>query len=75
MDDLTAHTLAESDSYAIWTTVEDNGETIYHLELGSVTLHFFQEEWEELVGLLEAASAGSDGKTSGKSSGNTKKRR
>ena len=42
MDDLNAHTLAESDSYAIWTTVEDNGETIFHLELGSVTLHFFQ---------------------------------
>lgn len=73
MDDLTAHTLAESDSYAIWTTVEDNGETIFHLELGSVTLHFFQEEWDELVGLLEAAGDG--GKPSGKSSGSSKKRR
>lgn len=73
MDDLTAHTLAESDSYAIWTTVEDNGETIFHLELGSVTLHFFQEEWEELVGLMEAASSGGDGDS--KTRGNSKKRR
>lgn len=71
MDDLNARTLAESDSYAIWTTVEDNGETIFHLELGSVTLHFFQEEWEELVGLLESASDDEGGKARGSS----KKRR
>jgi len=73
MDDLNARTLAESDSYAIWTTVEDNGEIIFHLELGSVTLHFFQEEWEELVGLLESASSDDNG--GGKARSSSKKRR
>ncbi|MCA9885015.1 MAG: hypothetical protein KC708_18690 [Anaerolineae bacterium] len=66
MDDISTHTLAESDSYAIWTTVEDDGETIYHFELGSVTLHFFKEEWDELTGLIQAAANGG---------GSSKKRR
>jgi hypothetical protein len=58
MSDIPTHTLAESDNYAIWTSVEPDGETVYHLELGSVTLHFFLEEWEELVGLVQAADNG-----------------
>ncbi|QPC81888.1 hypothetical protein G4Y79_19685 [Phototrophicus methaneseepsis] len=62
MDDIPTRSLAESDNYAIWTSVEPDGETVYHLELGSVTLHFFVEEWEELAGLLQAAMGGGGSK-------------
>lgn len=54
-DAIPTRTLAESDSYAIWLSEEPDGETIYHLELGSLTLHFFQEEWEEISGLISVA--------------------
>jgi hypothetical protein len=45
-------TLAETESYEAWVSVEDDGETIYHLDLGRATLHFFKEEWDELVDLF-----------------------
>lgn len=48
--------LAESDNYLVWVSDEPDGETVYHIELGAVTLHFFQEEWEELSGLILAAT-------------------
>jgi protein-tyrosine phosphatase len=41
--------LAESDSFNLVRTREPDGETTYHLEMGNVTVHFFREEWEELV--------------------------
>ncbi len=45
-------TLAETDSYLIWKAEEPDGETTYHVELNNVTLHFFEEEWQEFVGLI-----------------------
>ncbi len=46
-------TLAETDNYMAWQAEEPDGETTYHLELNNVTLHFFQEEWDEFLGLLK----------------------
>lgn len=49
--------IAETDDYLAWKAVEPDGETTFHLELNNVTLHFFEEEWQEflkLVGLLAA---------------------
>ena len=43
--------MAETDSYLAWKAEEPDGETTYHLELNNVTLHFFQEEWTELMDL------------------------
>lgn len=48
-------TLAESDNYVAWLSQEPDGEQVYHLELGPITLHFFQEEWEELLALISVA--------------------
>jgi hypothetical protein len=48
-------TLAETSNYVAWLSKEPDGETVYHLELGSVTLHFFQEEWDELLKLIGEA--------------------
>jgi hypothetical protein len=38
----------------IWQAEEPDGETTYHMELNNVTLHFFQEEWDELISLLSS---------------------
>ena len=42
-------TLAETENYLVWKAEEPDGETTYHLELGNVTLNFFQEEWDEFI--------------------------
>ena len=47
-------TIAETDNYMAWKAEEPDGETTYHLELNNVTLHFFQEEWDEFVDLARA---------------------
>lgn len=62
MSDVNVDTLAETENYAIWLSTESDGEAVYHVELGPVTLHFFQEEWEEIVVLLDAASKAAKGK-------------
>jgi len=46
--------IAETDNYLAWSADEPDGETTYHLELNNVTLHFFREEWEELLELMRA---------------------
>lgn len=46
-------TLAETDNYLVWKADEPDGETTYHIELNSVTLHFFEEEWKELIDLVK----------------------
>jgi hypothetical protein len=44
-------TLAETENYMVWRAEEPDGETTYHVELNNVTVHFFQEEWEEFLEL------------------------
>jgi hypothetical protein len=53
MEEPTIEVLAESEDYSAYRAEEPDGETTYHLELGSVTLHFFLEEWEEFLVLME----------------------
>ncbi len=43
--------IAETQNYLAWQAEEPDGETTYHLELNNVTLHFFQEEWDEFIAL------------------------
>jgi hypothetical protein len=47
-------TLAETESFLAWKADEPDGETTYHVELNNVTLHFFEEEWEEFLELVRA---------------------
>jgi len=47
-------TLAETDNYMIWKAEEPDGETTYHIELNNLTLHFFEEEWEEFQELVSS---------------------
>lgn len=55
-DDVQTDSLATSENYAAWISHEPDGETMYHLELGSVTVHLFREEWDEVVELVHVAA-------------------
>lgn len=52
--DIPVNTMAETENYTIWSAEEPDGEVTYHLELGPVTAHFFQEEWEEFLEMVES---------------------
>jgi hypothetical protein len=52
MEQSAIETLAETENLSAWQAAEPDGETTYHLELGSVTVHFFREEWEEFLQLV-----------------------
>jgi len=45
--------LAETENFSLWQAEDPGDETTYHLELGTVTMHFFREEWEEFLKLME----------------------
>ncbi len=42
--------MAETENYLAWSA-EEPDETTYHLDLNNVTLHFFEEEWQEFMDL------------------------
>ena len=44
--------LAETEQFLAWKAEEPDEEITYHLELNNVTVHFFQEEWEEFLALV-----------------------
>lgn len=54
-DEVQTENLVVTENYAAWLSHEPDGETVFHLELGQVTVHLFREEWEELLELVEAA--------------------
>lgn len=56
-NDVDVNTLAETENYVAWMSNEPDGEQVIHLELGAVTLHFFREEWQELLELIDEARA------------------
>ncbi len=45
-------TIVETENYMVWKAEEPDGEITYHLELNNVTVHFFREEWEEFLDLI-----------------------
>ena len=55
---ITTTTLAETENYLAWKSDEPDGEAIYHVEAGAVTLHFFTEEWEEFLELVRGLLPG-----------------
>ena len=48
--------LAESESFTIWRADDPDGEPTYHVEMGTCTLHLFQEEWGEFAKLVAEAA-------------------
>jgi len=49
----TTTTIAETENFLAWRAEEPDGETTYHLELNNVTLHFFKEDWQEFLDLID----------------------
>ena len=49
-------TIAESANYLVWKANEPDGEPTFHVELGTVTIHFFSEEWDEIRTLLASTN-------------------
>lgn len=47
--------IAETENYIVWEVEEPDGEITYHVELGTVTMHFFREEWDEFRQLIKDA--------------------
>lgn len=47
-------TIAETDNFLAWKAEEPDGETTYHIELNNVTIHFFNEEWDEFIQLVRS---------------------
>lgn len=55
MPDIPVETIAETANYMIWSADEPDGEKTYHVDLGPVTAHFFNEEWAEFLTLIRQA--------------------
>ncbi|MEJ2550261.1 MAG: hypothetical protein P8Z42_01820 [Anaerolineales bacterium] len=53
-NDIETSTLSETSQFMIWKANEPDGEETYHLELGTVTVHFFAEEWQEFLELVRS---------------------
>ncbi|HAV78544.1 MAG TPA: hypothetical protein DCX53_14445 [Anaerolineae bacterium] len=53
-NDTQTETIAETDNFLAWKAAEPDGETTYHIELNSVTVHFFEEEWKEFLQLARS---------------------
>ncbi len=47
-------TISETQNFGAWLAEEPDGETTYHLELNNITVHFFEEEWQEFLDLARA---------------------
>ena len=59
--DIPTNILAETQNYIVWTAEEPDGETTYNVELNSVTLHFFKEEWDEFLQLVKPLASDAKG--------------
>ncbi|MEZ4670488.1 MAG: hypothetical protein R3E39_21480 [Anaerolineae bacterium] len=51
-DDVQTESLAVSENYAAWMSLDPDGEVTYHIELGTITVHLFPEEWHEVVSIM-----------------------
>lgn len=50
--EIETETIAETENYLVYSADEPDGETTWNVELGTVTLHFFREEWQEFLKLM-----------------------
>ncbi len=57
MEDKDIEILSETENFSIWRVQEMDEEVTYHIELATVTVHFFDEEWEEFLSLVRQLRA------------------
>ena len=53
MTDPDIRILAETVDFSVWRSDEPDGEVTFHLELGSLTMHLFREELDEMLELMD----------------------
>jgi hypothetical protein len=46
--------LAETENLIAWRSEEEEMGYVYHVELGSISLHLMPEEWDELITLIKS---------------------
>jgi hypothetical protein len=46
--------VSETDNYAVLLGEDADGEPVYNVDLGFLTLHLLKEEWQELLKLVNA---------------------
>jgi hypothetical protein len=46
--------LSETENFFVWRSEEEDGY-VYHIELGGVSLHLIDDEWDELMTLVKGA--------------------
>jgi hypothetical protein len=44
--------LAQTENYIVMESLEEDGP-VYHVDFGTVTLHFFEEEYLEFIDLIK----------------------
>jgi hypothetical protein len=55
-EDVEMNLVAETENFSVVRTTDENG-TLYHVEMGGVSLHLEPEDWEELVMLIKSADS------------------
>lgn len=56
-NDTDSDIIAQTESFLIWSSNEaEEGDTLFHIELGGITLHMTSEEWDEFVVLMKSVS-------------------
>ena len=55
-EDMGMDILSETENFAVWRSPDEDG-FLYHIELGSITLHLAADEYEELILLLGGTAA------------------
>jgi hypothetical protein len=53
--------LAETEDFSVWRMQDPDGEMIYHVEFGPLTVHLFPEEWDQFVALVRQLPEGESG--------------
>lgn len=61
MEESTINILSETENLSIWRADDLDGEDTFHLELGTVTLHFYVEEWHEFLQLVRGVARATKG--------------
>ena len=51
--ELNTEVIAETENFLAWRADEPDEESTYHLELNNLTVHFFSEEWNEFLQLVD----------------------
>lgn len=51
-EEVQTESLSVTENYAAWVSVDPDGEVTYHIELGTITVHLFPEEWDDIVTLI-----------------------